>query len=157
MDNMQFIYIACFVVLFLWLVLLTFLYFSSVRHYKKLKVQKMGSLDDVMETVFKGLQDLDSRVQGAQKEINKIIRDNYKHIQHVSIKRFNPFNDTGSDQSFSAAFLDKNGDGVVISSLHGRNGTRIYAKPVEAGKAKNYELSQEEKEVVSLAWGKEKG
>jgi len=66
-----------------------------------------------------------------------------KSIHKVSLVRFNPFSDTGGNQSFVVALLNHHNDGVVISSLHGREGTRIYAKPVLAGKSK-YNLSTEE-------------
>ena len=49
------------------------------------------------------------------------------------------------------ALLDANNDGVVLSSLHGRSGTRIYAKPVSSGKQMEHELSSEEEDVINLA------
>lgn len=71
-------------------------------------------------------------------------------IQKVGLVRFNPFSDTGGDQSFAIAFLDYFNNGVVVSSLHGREGTRIYSKPVMAGKSK-YNLSTEEIEAIKKA------
>jgi hypothetical protein len=64
---------------------------------------------------------------------------------------FNPFTDTGGDQSFSAAFLDDNGDGIMISSLHSRENTRLYAKRVEGGQVVSQALSKEEQEVINEA------
>ncbi len=74
-------------------------------------------------------------------------------IQKKAIVRFNPFADTGGDQSFAMALLDENDDGVVLSSLHARDATRVYAKPVEKGKSR-YQLTDEEKQVLSNALGK---
>src|SRR5262245_5248146 len=71
-------------------------------------------------------------------------------IQRVGIVRFNPFSDTGGDQSFSIALLDGDGDGLVISSLFGRSETRVFAKPVHAGQSK-YTLTDEEQEAIQLA------
>ncbi len=56
-----------------------------------------------------------------------------KAIQRTGLVRYNPFEDTGGNQSFAVALLDANGDGVVVSSLHARNGTRIYAKAIAGG------------------------
>ncbi len=56
-------------------------------------------------------------------------------LQHVGLVRFNPFEDTGSDQSFAIALLDDRRDGIVLSSLHGRGQTRVFAKPVEGGES----------------------
>ena len=58
-----------------------------------------------------------------------------KAVQRVGLVRFNPFEDTGSNQSFALALLDGHGDGFIVSSLHSRNGTRIYAKSIARGAA----------------------
>ena len=71
-------------------------------------------------------------------------------LQHVGMVRFNPFEDTGSDQSFAIALLDDRRDGIVLSSLHGRGGTRLFAKPVEAGESK-HALSDEEAQAIRIA------
>jgi Protein of unknown function (DUF4446) len=73
-----------------------------------------------------------------------------KSVQHVGLVRFNPFQDTGGDQSFALALLDKKGDGVVISSLHSRTNTRFYAKPIKGWTAQT-SLSEEEAKAVQLA------
>jgi Protein of unknown function (DUF4446) len=73
-------------------------------------------------------------------------------LQHVGLVRFNPFEDTGSDQSFAIALLDDDQSGIVISSLHGRGGTRIFAKPIQAGQA-SHALSDEEQKAVDMASG----
>jgi hypothetical protein len=72
------------------------------------------------------------------------------HIQRVSMVRYNAFPDTGSDQSFSVALLDANGNGLVLSSLYGRTETRTYAKPVQGGKS-TYPLSDEEMAALTQA------
>ena len=57
----------------------------------------------------------------------------------------------GGNQSFSLAVLDQEGSGVIISALHSRDSTRVYAKPVVLGKESKYSLSDEEKEAVKIA------
>jgi len=71
-------------------------------------------------------------------------------VQHVGVVRFNPFEDTGSNQSFALAMLDDHGDGIVISSLHSRQATRVYLKPISAGRAETA-LSEEESEALRKA------
>ncbi|PWM79811.1 MAG: DUF4446 domain-containing protein [Phascolarctobacterium sp.] len=68
-------------------------------------------------------------------------------VQKVKLMRYNAFTDTGSNLSYSLAVLDENNNGVVLSSLYGREDNRSYAKPVENGKS-TYQLSDEEKEVL---------
>ncbi|MHB8890999.1 MAG: DUF4446 family protein [Candidatus Limnocylindrales bacterium] len=71
-------------------------------------------------------------------------------VQRVGIVRFNPFEDTGGNQSFALALLDADGDGVVVSSLHARSLTRVYGKAVAGGKAEAA-LSAEETEALKQA------
>ncbi len=68
-------------------------------------------------------------------------------ISKQSLIRFNPFGDTGGDQSFVLTLLDNHNNGVVISSVHARTSTRIYAKEINNGLSK-YNLSDEE--TISL-------
>lgn len=64
-------------------------------------------------------------------------------ISKQALLRFNPFGDTGGDQSFVLALLDSHNNGVIISSVHARTGTRVYAKEIKNGLSK-YNLSDEE-------------
>jgi hypothetical protein len=73
-----------------------------------------------------------------------------RSLQHIGLVRFNPFDDTGSDQSFAIALLDDARDGVVISSLHGRANTRVFAKPVTNG-GSAHNLSDEETQAIRIA------
>jgi hypothetical protein len=73
-------------------------------------------------------------------------------VQRVGLVRFNPFEETGGNQSFALALTDANGDGIVISSLHARAATRLYAKAVVAGRS-DAALSAEEAEALRMALG----
>ena len=79
-----------------------------------------------------------------------IDRRSQRSLQHIGLVRFNPFDDTGSDQSFVIALLDDARDGIVISSLHGRANTRVFAKPVAAG-GSSHNLSDEESQAIRIA------
>ena len=72
------------------------------------------------------------------------------HLQNVGIIRYNPFHDTGGDQSFAIALADGHGTGVVFSSLHSRDLTRVYAKPLVAWES-TYTLTDEERQAVAQA------
>ncbi len=75
-----------------------------------------------------------------------------RHFLHkVGFKRFNPFQNTGGDQSFAIAILDNDDNGIVLSSMHAREGTRVFAKPVRKGVQDKYKFSEEESEVVAQA------
>ncbi|NCU43320.1 DUF4446 family protein [Candidatus Falkowbacteria bacterium] len=68
-------------------------------------------------------------------------------VQKVGVVRFNAFEDTGSDLSYSVALLNENNDGVVLSSIFGRDENRCYAKPIKEGKSE-YPLSKEELQAL---------
>jgi Protein of unknown function (DUF4446) len=74
-------------------------------------------------------------------------------VRHVGLVRFSPFHDTGGDQSFALAVLDGSGDGVVVTALHSRTDSRLYAKPVERGKS-TYTLTPEEREAMERAFNR---
>lgn len=73
-----------------------------------------------------------------------------RSFQRVGLVRYNPFEETGGNQSFALALLDAAGDGWVLSSLHARSGTRVYAKVIKRGRA-DTGLSAEETEALGQA------
>ena len=75
-----------------------------------------------------------------------------KAVQRTGLVRYNPFEDTGGNQSFAVALLDADGDGVVVSSLHARQITRVYAKAIARGRSEAA-LSDEEAEALKIAMG----
>jgi Protein of unknown function (DUF4446) len=103
-------------------------------------------LDAHLEKVFvvsRELDDVASRtaiLEAAQR----------RAFQRVGLVRYNPFEETGGNQSFALALLDADGDGWVLSSLHARSGTRIYAKAIKAGRAEAG-LSAEETDAIRQA------
>ena len=81
-------------------------------------------------------------------------KEEKQHIQKTALVRYNPFGETGGNQSFVLSLLDADGEGFVITSLHNRDYTRVYAKEVRVeGKpeGKNDSFSKEEREAISLA------
>jgi hypothetical protein len=71
-------------------------------------------------------------------------------LQWVGMLRYNPFRNTGGAQSFALAIVDGNGDGVVLSSLHARENTRVYAKPLHQW-ASEHPLTDEEQQAIARA------
>lgn len=64
--------------------------------------------------------------------------------------KYSPFSDTGGEQSFTLSLLDGEGDGILFTSLHGRETTRTYVKRINKGKS-DQELSSEEKKSLFQA------
>jgi hypothetical protein len=88
-----------------------------------------------------------TKIQSDLNRIGDIIKDSY---QRTGFIRYNPFKDTGGDQSFSLALLDLDNNGYILTSIHGREVNRVYAKQVVKGVSK-HNLSAEETEALGRA------
>ena len=109
-----------------------------------------GSLDDALAYQATVLAELSAKAEKVGIRLDAVERHVGGAIQRIGIVRFNPFNDTGGDQSFSIALLDGRGDGLVITSLFSRSVTRVFAKPIQAGESR-YALSEEESRAIKNA------
>jgi len=146
-----------FLLAFLWLSFLTYFLYSILSHYNRLiKDKKSGDLKSILEELLRETKTTRESLEKIKKELEKIESENFSHVQKASLIRFNPFDDVGGDQSFVISLLDGRDNGLVISSLHSRAGTRIYAKPIEQGKPKGFEFSKEEELAIKKALGKSK-
>lgn len=108
------------------------------------------SLDQVLERQLAQIETLGQRLDALNKLHHELEEITHRAIQKVGVVRYNPFADAGGDQSFVIALLDSLGSGVVISSLHSRTETRVFAKPVQAGRSR-YPLSDEEQDAIRKA------
>jgi hypothetical protein len=147
-DNFSIIIILA----FFWLVVLSYLIFRVKSHYDRLIKNADGEdLSKILESISKKINLSAEKFEKIEKAISEIQEKSHLHLQKVSLVRFNPFSDSGGDQSFAIALLDENNDGLVISNLHSRDYSRVYAKPVKGGEAVKYQFSKEEEEAVIKA------
>ncbi len=109
-----------------------------------------GGIDEILDRQLKRVESLSERVDALNKLHHELEALSQRTIQKVAVIRYNPFSDTGGDQSFAIALLDSLGNGVVLSSLHSRTDTRVFAKPVQSGRSK-YQLSDEEQDAIKKA------
>src|SRR3989344_5577586 len=110
--------------------------------------KKAKDLEDTIITLENEIAKLNKVVENIQKNIVIINTKLKKSIRGLEVKRFNPFPDQGSNQSFTIGMLNEEGDGVVVSSLYSRERMSVFAKPIKNGKSE-YELTTEEKESLS--------
>jgi hypothetical protein len=150
-NNFYLIALILILVLLVWNI---FLQFRLEKTRKRIKIFFKGRKTQDLEGV---IAEQLKRMKKSEADIQKLFKwnDNLQQIADISIQkvgvvRFNPFKDTGGDQSFVIALLDKNNSGVVISSLYSREGTRIYTKPIEKGNS-SYHLSEEEEQAIQKA------
>ncbi len=111
-----------------------------------------GSLETVLEDHVRQVRAATGQVTELDARVRTMERASRNHVQHVGFLRFNPFRETGGDQSFALALADAEGNGAVISSLHSRDVTRVYAKPLVAWQT-SYQLTEEEQKAIARARG----
>ena len=107
-------------------------------------------LDEVLAGQATRIEQLATRVDALTALQRELETATGRSLQKVGVIRFNPFQDSGGDQSFAIAMLDQRGSGVVVSSLHGRAETRIFAKQVTNGRS-THSLSDEEQQAIREA------
>lgn len=138
--------------IFIWLVALSFFIYRTLTHYKKLTTgSERKDFGSVLENILKDQEISSKKIEELIKRAEKIEKDGELHFQRIGLVRFNPFSETGGDQSFTLVMLDEQNSGFVLSSLHSRDATRIYAKPIKEGKPVGYQLSKEEAEAIQKA------
>lgn len=143
-----------FAVIFVWLFALSVFFWRILNHYNRLtKGVSQKSLKTVLEDLLKDVDISKKDIDYLKQYSDKIEKDGLLHIQKVGLVRFNPFKDTGGDQSFILSLIDGKETGVIISGLYSRSGTRWYAKRVVSGKGVEHELSEEEKRALKEAKG----
>lgn len=135
-----------------WLLVLTYFFFRQTKHYDRLTggITK-GGLREVLEKILKKIENQEIKTEKLEKWCQDLEKDGSFHLQKIGLLRFNPFADTGGNQSFILAILDRHNNGAVITSLHSRAGTRWYVKSVKKGKGGDYEFSSEEERVIKEA------
>ena len=144
-------------VIVVYLVILTVNFLTLKKHYSRLiEVSKKENLIDVLNTILDKLKDHKNNLDSLKNDLNYLAKKGHTYIQHVGIVKFNPFSDTGGDQSFVMSLLDGGDNGIVLTSLHNRSTTRWYVKYVKGGKGVDYQLSEEEKRAIKTA-GKQGG
>jgi len=111
-------------------------------------------LDDALRGVLDGQARKIDRLEQAVRTLNKTDKRQQRlidgSVRHVALIRYDAFEDVGGRLSFSCAMLDEHGSGVVLTSINGRQETRVYAKPIAEGRS-GYNLSSEEEEAIRQA------
>lgn len=122
---------------------------------RKLEIFFGGKEGKDLESVLLKQKDdmivFDKEIQELFEISNRLYRLGLQSIHKIEVIRFNPFKDVGSNQSFCVALLNGKNSGVVISSIHTREGTRVYAKPVASGIEAGHPFTEEEREAIAAA------
>jgi len=124
---------------------------------RRLATDQRRALDgvevDVIATLARQrrrLDELDESVTATRSYAESVAEGLRRAITRIGVVRYDAFGDVGGQHSFSAALLDAHADGVVVTSITGRNDGRTYLKTVVAGEGEVL-LSDEERAAVAAA------
>ena len=116
-----------------------------IKKYKKLmRGMDNKNLEAMLLNHINTVREVEDKLDGINRNYADICKKLSYCIQKVGIVRYNPFEQMGSDQSFSVAFLDEHNNGIVLTGLFTRSDSSIYAKPIRSMQS-SYPLSDEEK------------
>jgi replicative superfamily II helicase len=137
--------------LFLWNLILS-IFFQKMNQRQKVLFsgKKAQDLEGVIFEILKKQKIDEKEIEKIKESIKNLELISLRSIQKIGMVRFNPFSDMGGNQSFSIALLDQKNNGVVVTSYHAKEGTRIYAKPIKEGRS-SFTLTEEEKEAIEKA------
>ncbi len=121
-----------------------------IRLNRLIKNADKRGLVKIFSDLTKNQKENKELFEEVSRQIEVFEKKNLLNVQKVGLVRFNPFNETGGDHSFSLALLDGKDNGFVMTGLHTRERTRLYIKPVKNLKS-SYELSEEEQKAVKEA------
>ena len=112
-----------------------------------------GSDDNLQRDLLRRAARTEALLEELEPRLKTAERTCAMSIHKVGFHRFSPFQNTGADNSFVLVLLDRENNGVVISSLYMREAARLYGKQIERGVSRQ-QLSEEEKQVLEDTIGK---
>lgn len=128
---------------------MSFFVFRIFRIFQRLtKGVKDSNLEKLLAQILAEKKLTTGEIKEIKEKITRIDQKEKFYFQKIGLVRFNPFADSGGDQSFALSLLDGKDEGLVITGLHSRQSTRVYAKLISDRSAK---LSREELAAVKKA------
>lgn len=121
------------------------------NHYGQfLKGASARNIEDLLKKYAKDVDKSLLQIDELAGFVAKLHKTQKLALSKVALVRYNPFGDTGGDQSFCLAILDHTDSGYIISAVHARTGTRVYAKDIFDGESKHH-MSKEEAKALKEA------
>jgi hypothetical protein len=158
-DAYSLLILAGLVLLLIWIALMIGLWVKVNRlrrnYLRMMNAQGLAGIEEVLIGIHRDLEQLKEDRDLFKTRLDQISDRLSKIKGRIGFHRYNAFSSpNGSDLSFSMAIISEKQDGVVISGLHARDETYVYAKPIQNGKS-NYALTPEEIKAIHLAMEKE--
>lgn len=107
-------------------------------------------LEPMLQEYIKKVSEQDQELKTCNERLTRMELKMRTGVDRAELLRFKAFENVGGDLSFAFALLNQEGSGVILSAIHSREESRVYAKPVIEGQS-TYSLSNEELEVIAKA------
>jgi len=121
------------------------------KHFYSVGLKK--NLEQIVIEQDQSIRKINENMDHLGQLLLELTNHNKNNLQRIGFVRFSPFGEAGN-LSFALTLLDANNNGVILTSFHGREGTRVYAKDIKNGKTKA-KLTEEEKQALEQAINKE--
>lgn len=153
-DLVVIILIVLVVIQFIWI-------FTIISKYNKLNKRitrfmsgkDVGSLEEVLAKRFSEIRQVVKNEKKQNADI-QIINDKFlTTFCKIGLVKYDAFKEMSGKLSFSLALLTDNHDGIVITSMHSREGCFTYCKEI-SNEESYYILSEEERLALNVAMGK---
>lgn len=132
----------------LWVIRLEF------KMRRLLKGKNAKSLEDSILSLIEDQKNMSQFKKEMETYLETVEKRLKKSVRGVDTIRFNPFKGAGGgNQSFATAFINEEGNGVVLSSIYSRDRMSVFAKPIEKFESP-FDLSDEEKTAITKAKAK---
>ncbi len=105
------------------------------------------NIDAVLTRNMENLSKLEEEVLHLRNKHDNLREQVKSCIQNVKIERYDAFDAMGGEMSYSILLADEKNNGVILTSIYGREESRCYAKDVKNGKS-SYVLAEEEKKLL---------
>jgi hypothetical protein len=118
---------------------------KRLRRWKS--IHESADLELVYERTLEAVSTMTVKIEEMKSQMLVFEQRLEKKVDTPAVQRYNAFAEIGNDLSYSVALLDEHQNGVVLTSIYGRNDSNTYGKPVYGGQSE-YALTDEEKQAI---------
>lgn len=126
------------------------------KFYRRYDIFMRGKDAETLEDTILDLMDEAAYLRAADRDNKDLIKSLSRQVkagyQKTGIVKYNAFKGMGGNLSFVLAMLDDNNSGLILNSVHSREGCYLYMKDVVEGKTEVL-LGNEEEEALEQALG----
>lgn len=144
--------------LFVIVIILIILYIRTLGQLKKLyrkydrfmRGKDMESMEETVWKQFDRIEALEKSDQEKQEVIERILENLQNVYQKTGLVKYDAFREMSGKLSYALALLDKNNNGIMVSSMYSREGCYSYIKEIVNGESR-INMSEEEEKALQIA------